>query len=691
MEETKYAVTPADQPVLPKDDIYLFNTGKAQKAYLAFGCHRLPGTDEYRFMVWAPNAQSVSLVGDFNDWDGTRNPMQKTQGGVYFTVVKGLEQGSLYKYLVTGYDGVQRYKSDPFAFYAEMRPNNASRVWELEGYDWQDGSYMDARAKKKAGTGPISIYEMHAGSWMDPDNKDQEFINFRELADKLVPYIKKMGFTHVELMPITEYPFDMSWGYQVAGYYGVTSRYGTPQDFMYFVDRLHEAGIGLILDWVPAHFPRDVHGLAMFDGTHLYDHSDPRQGEQPDWGTYLFNYGRPEVESFLISSAMFFADVYHVDGIRIDAVSAMLYLDFGKQDNFVPNKDGGNINLEAVEFLRRLNSTLAENHPGFLSIAEESTAFPYITKPVEEGGLGFTMKWNMGFMHDTLHYMEMDPFFRQYNHHDLTFSMEYAFSENYVLAFSHDEVVHGKRSMISKMYGTYEEQFASLRAMYGYTFAHPGKKLLFMGAEFAQFIEWDYKKQLDWFLPRDYEMHRKMSDYVARLNRLYRKYRALYEVDDSWEGFQWLNVEDRECSVIAFQRKAKPRAGKTQSLVCVMNFTPVGRENYWINLPGPGTLKLVLSSEEKKYGGMGRVNELTIKAQKRVLEKGRGRRPARVAWYAPMQLPPLSALYFEWEEEQPASKRRKTSTKQAADQQKAISADAGKAPAGNKKAKASKQ
>lgn len=651
---------PQTVPHLSIDDIYLFNTGNAQKAYLTFGCHYIRETGEHRFCVWAPNARSVSLVGDFNGWDPAKHVMHRTTGGVYYIFVKGMKNGDLYKYAITGYDGVQRYKSDPFAFYAEVRPDTASKVWELDGYQWHDGAYMDKRAKKDPTKGPMSIYEVHPGSWRKPEGGgENDFMNFRDLADEMVPYLRKMGFTHVEMMPITEYPLDMSWGYQVTGYYGVTSRYGTPQDFMYFMDKMHEAGIGVILDWVPAHFPKDMHGLALFDGTHLYDHMDPRQGEQPQWGTYLFNYGRPEVVSFLISSAMFFADVYHVDGIRIDAVSAMLYLDFGKQEGqYVKNKDGGNTNLEAVDFLRKLNTTLLQNHKGFMSIAEESTAFPYVTKPPYDGGLGFTYKWNMGFMHDTLYYMSLDHLFRKDNHDAMTFSMQYAFSENYILPYSHDEVVHGKKSMVDKMFGPNQEKFPSLRALYGFVFAHPGKKLLFMGDEFAQYIEWDYKKQLDWFLIQQFEQHKKMSDYVAKLNRLYRKYRALHEVDDSWDGFVWLNANDRDNSALAFMRQSKPWRGKVQKLVCVMNFTPVCREQYRIhNLPSKGVLTEVLNSDDRKYGGENRRNEADVKVHSQRVpldepdNKIKGRRKTRTEYYADILLPPLSAVYFEFSEE----------------------------------------
>ena len=635
-------------------DIYLFNIGNAQQAWRVLGAHTVLGG--VQFCVWAPNADSVSVVGDFNGWDIRQLPMKKAEGGVFTAFSADAKPGSCYKYYIVGYDGVPHYKADPFAFYSELRPATASRVWPLEGYLWQDADFMSERDKHPLFHKPVAIYEMHLGSWRV--KQDGSFYNYRELADLLAPYIKEMGFTHVELLPATEHPFDGSWGYQVTGYYAPTARYGTPQDFMYFVDRLHQEGIGVILDWVPAHFPRDEHGLARFDGTCLYEHQNPKQGAHPQWGTLIFNYGRPEVQSFLVSSARLFTDVYHIDGLRIDAVSSMIYLNFGRENNdYVPNKDGGNLNYEAVSLLKKLNDAVLSAHPGVMMIAEESSAYPLVTKPPYDGGLGFTFKWDMGFMNDTLDYMEMDHLFRRDNHNKLTFSMQYAFSENYILPFSHDEVVHGKRSMVGKMFGDYWQQFASLRALYGYTYAHPGKKLLFMGDEFAQFIEWDYKKELDWFL-EEYDSHRKMRSYVKKLNQIYRKNRALYEIEDSWEGFQWMNVDDNQNSALAFLRISKPWRGKRRQLLCILNFTPVVREHYKVALPEKGILRCILNSDDTAFGGSG------VSCGGTELQADGGPFLGRKA-SAELTLPPLSALYFEYvPEEQPALKNTAKPTKQ---------------------------
>ncbi len=625
-----------------QDDVFLFNTGEAQRAYLMMGCHKVEETGEYRFCVWAPNAKGVSVVGEFNDWDPDKNPMEPHEGGLFVAYVKEAKHGDMYKYLIHGYDGQDYYKADPFAFYSELRPGTASRVYDLADYDWTDEKFLKKRARTNLQRRPVSIYEMHLGSWRQ--HEDGSFFTYRETADELVPYLKKMGFTHVEVMPLTEHPFDGSWGYQVTGYYSITSRYGTPEDFMYMVDKLHEAGIGVILDWVPAHFPRDAHGLRRFDGTALFEHENPMQGEMPQWGTMLFNYGRPEVQSFLMSSAMFFMDVYHIDGMRIDAVSSMLYLNFCKEDGqYVPNKYGGTENLEAIAFLKKLNSVLLTNYPGIMMIAEESSAYPLVTKPPYDGGLGFTFKWDMGFMNDSLKYMETDHLFRKYKHNNLTFSMQYAFSENYILPFSHDEVVHGKHSMVDKMFGDYWQKFASLRAFYGYIFAHPGKKHLFMGDEFAQFIEWNFAKELDWFL-LDYDSHRTMQTYMKKLNAFYQKHRAFYDIEDSWEGFDWITVDDKDNSVIAFMRISTPWRGKVQKIVSVTNFTPVVHYDYKIAMPTTGVLREILNSDDPSFGGSGVKNlpEIEVTA-----DPFHGREAS-----AAITLPPLATVYFMFDEDQ---------------------------------------
>lgn len=621
-----------------QDDIYLFNNGDANRAYMSFGCHYIKEEAAHRFLVWAPNAKGVSVVGDFNNWDTSANIMEKLDGGVWACMAQGLQNGDLYKYFIDGYENQQIYKADPFAFYSELRPNTASRVWSLDDYIWSDEKYVASREKKSAKNKPISIYELHLGSWIK--TKEDEFLTYRQIADELCVYIKKMGFTHVELMPIAEHPFDGSWGYQVTGYYSVTARYGTPQDFMYFVDVMHQNDIGVILDWVPAHFPRDEQGLRCFDGTALYEHANPMQGEQPQWGTMIFNYGRPEIASFLISNAMFFADVYHIDGLRIDAVSSMIYLNFCKPDGeYVSNKDGGTINYEAVEMIKKLNSTVLSEYKGFMMIAEESSAYPLVTSPPYDGGLGFSYKWDMGFMNDMLVYMEADPLYRRDMHKNVTFSMHYAFAENYILAFSHDEVVHGKRSMVDKMSGEYTEKFSSLRAFYGYIFSHPGKKLLFMGDEFGQFIEWNFSKELEWFL-LGYDSHKNLQKYLCRLNRFYRRNRALYEVDDSWNGYEWLNVDDNLNSIIAYMRSSKLTRGKKQRIISVTNFTPVTREKYRIAIPQKGMLKEVFNSDAKEFGGNGITNSKEIK----VVKKSMGGKK----YSAEITVPPLSTVYFEF-------------------------------------------
>lgn len=615
------------------DDIWLYNTGNARRAYHALGCRYIPECGMHRFAVWAPHAREVSVVGDFNGWDGYAHPMWRRDDEIWVTFIPGLKNGDIYKYRVVGEDWNTVLKADPFAFHAETGPATGSKIWDIEGYEWTDSDYMEKRRGKDSVHAPMSIYEMHMGSWRKKDG--EVFPNYRRVADELVEYLKYMHYTHVELLPITEYPYDGSWGYQVTGFFAPTSRYGTPQDFMYFVDKLHSEGIGVIIDWVPAHFPRDEHGLRMFDGAPCYECSEQRMAEHPDWGTMIFDYSRPQVQSFLTSSAMFFFDKYHVDGIRVDAVSSMLYLDYGRRfGEWTPNKDGGNINLGAVDFLRKLNSAVLTEYPGAITIAEESTAFPLVSRPPEVGGLGFVFKWDMGFMHDTLDYMALDPYFRSYNHSRLTFSMMYAFSENFVLAFSHDEVVHGKASMVNKMWGDYETKFASLRALYGYQFAHPGKKLMFMGGEFAQFIEWNYLQQLDWSL-LEYPLHDGMRKYVRELGRLYASTPALWKVDDSWDGFSWLNVDDSERSSVAFMRMSQ-----RSYIVCALNFTPVRYDDFTIGLPKPGVLKELINSDDTQYGGSGILNKAEIEsADESFLDH-----PCS----AKITLPPMSAVWFRF-------------------------------------------
>lgn len=615
------------------DDIWLYNTGNARRAYHALGCRYIPECGMHRFAVWAPHAREVSVVGDFNGWDGYAHPMWRRDDEIWVTFIPGLKNGDIYKYRVVGEDWNTVLKADPFAFHAETGPATGSKIWDIEGYEWTDSDYMEKRRGKDSVHAPMSIYEMHMGSWRKKDG--EVFPNYRRVADELVEYLKYMHYTHVELLPITEYPYDGSWGYQVTGFFAPTSRYGTPQDFMYFVDKLHSEGIGVIIDWVPAHFPRDEHGLRMFDGAPCYECSEQRMAEHPDWGTMIFDYSRPQVQSFLTSSAMFFFDKYHVDGIRVDAVSSMLYLDYGRKfGEWTPNKDGGNINLGAVDFLRKLNTAILTEYPGAITIAEESTAFPLVSRPPEVGGLGFMFKWDMGFMHDTLDYMALDPYFRSYNHSRLTFSMMYAFSENFVLAFSHDEVVHGKASMVNKMWGDYETKFASLRALYGYQFAHPGKKLMFMGGEFAQFIEWNYLQQLDWSL-LEYPLHDGMRKYVRELGRLYASTPALWKVDDSWDGFSWLNVDDSERSSVAFMRMSQ-----RSYIVCALNFTPVRYDDFTIGLPKPGVLKELINSDDTQYGGSGILNKAEIEsADESFLDH-----PCS----AKITLPPMSAVWFRF-------------------------------------------
>jgi len=576
-----------------------FLSGHNFNMYNLLGCHKdfQNLKDGYVFRVWAPNARSVSLAGDFNNWD-TKDLMMRNIGyGIWEVFSDKVDVFDSYKFCIEKSDGNFVLKSDPYAFHSETRPGNASKVYSLEGFKWTDGKYVEERNNKNGIKSPINIYEVHLGSWKQYD--DGNFLSYKALSEQLIPYVKKMGYTHIELMPVSEYPFDPSWGYQVTGYYSPTSRYGTPHDFMEFVNTAHKAGIGVIVDWVPAHFPKDECGLYEYDGSCLYEYTDSRKNEHPHWGTRIFDYEKGEVISFLVSNAVYWFDKFHIDGIRVDAVASMLYLDYGKEEGqWVRNKYGSNINLEAVEFLKTLNSAVFERFGYALMIAEESTAFPGVTKPPYDGGLGFNFKWNMGWMNDMMEYMSMDPLFRRDHQNKITFSLTYAFSENYILPLSHDEVVHGKCSLINKMPGEYNQKFDNLRAFYGYMMIHPGKKLTFMGNEFAQFIEWDFKKGLDWLL-LDYDLHSQMQAYVRDLNKFYLKNPSMWENDSDWEGFKWIACDDNNQSIIALRRIDKDG----NEIISVSNFCPVDRDGYRIGVPYEGRYRLVLSSDDIKYGG----------------------------------------------------------------------------------------
>ncbi len=601
-------------------------------AFRQMGCHPLP-EGGHIFRVWAPNATTVSVVGEFNGWDVSTSPLIRREDGVWEGVLTGLQEYAAYKYAVTGQDGATVMKSDPYAYHFETRPSNASKIYHLEGYDWQDDDWRQTRRSTPIYDRPVNIYEVHLGSWRRyPDSQP---FDYDKLGDELIPYLIEMGYTHLELLPVMEHPFDGSWGYQVTGYFAPTSRYGTPHQFMRFVDRCHQAGIGVILDWVPAHFPKDECGLYHFDGGPCYEYADPRKGEHKEWGTCVFDYGRTEVQNFLISNLLFWLEQYHVDGLRVDAVASMLYLDYNRRDGeWVANQHGGKENLEAVAFLRRMNEAVFAEYPAVMMIAEESTAWPMVSRPTSDGGLGFNFKWNMGWMNDMLRYMSLDPFFRKDNHDSLTFSFFYAFSENFVLPISHDEVVHGKGSLIGKMPGSYEEKFANMRAFIGYMMAHPGKKMLFMGSEFAQFKEWAYEEELDWLL-LDYEAHRKMRDFVAAINHYYRDNPPLWENDYSWEGFSWIAHDDNAQSVIAFRRI--DRSGNERIAVC--NFNPVLRENYRIGVPRAGWYREVFNTDDTAFGGSGVTND-RVKSEP-VPMHGQEQSIA-------LSLPPLSVMYFEY-------------------------------------------
>ena len=625
------------EPVIDPIDISLFNEGKHYSIYEKMGAHPMTvdGVEGVLFAVWVPNADRVSVVGNFNNWDGRRHPMRKLDySGIYELFIPGKLVGEIYKYEIKAKSGQVFMKSDPYAFSSEVRPANASRIVDIS-YKWKDTAWMEKRETKDTDAQPMAIYEMHLGSWKRPTD-GREFFNYRDIASLLADYLLMMNYNYVELMPIMEHPYDPSWGYQVTGYYAPTSRYGSPADFMYFVDYLHRKGIGVILDWVPAHFPKDEHGLGRFDGTALYEHEDPKRGEHPHWGTYIYNYGRNEVRNFLVANALYWAEKYHIDGIRIDAVASMLYLDYGRGDGeWLPNIYGGNENLEAIDFIKELNSKMHELHKGVIMIAEESTAWPMMTHPVEAGGLGFDYKWNMGWMNDFLNYMKLDPLYRKYHHNDLTFSMVYAYSEKFILVLSHDEVVHEKGSMIAKMPGGYEDKFSNLRVAYGYMMTHPGKKLLFMGQEIAQFTEFNENAEVDWSL-FEFDAHVFMQGYVKELNELYKTEPALYELDSSPEGFTWINCNSANTSLLSYVRKGKK---ESDTLLIICNFTPMEHKAYKLATPSGGRWQEIFSSDNNRYGGEGRNNK-TVKQAKKAECDGQEH-------YISVTVPPLSISVFK--------------------------------------------
>ena len=632
-------------PVLSEFDLYLMEEGTHYKKYEKLGAHemRINGIDGVFFAVWAPNALRVSVIGDFNRWDGRRHPMRvRGLTGIWELFLPGLSEGTLYKFEVKSrYKGILAEKADPYAFRTELRPKTASVVWNINKYRWQDNEWMEKRAERNWLEAPVSIYEVHLGSWGRVPEENNRWLTYRELAHTLIPYAKDLGYTHIELMPISEHPLDESWGYQTVGYFSCTSRYGKPEEFMYFVDQCHRNGLGVIIDWVPAHFPKDAHGLGYFDGTALYEHEDPRKSEQKDWGTLVFNYGRTEVANFLIANALFWLDTYHIDGLRVDAVASMLYLDYSrKPGEWVPNAFGGNENLEAVEFLKRFNEVAHQYHPGIVTIAEESTAWPMVSRPTYIGGLGFSLKWNMGWMHDILSYFSYDPLYRKHHQSELTFALLYAFTENFILVLSHDEVVYGKRSLADKMPGDLWQKFANLRLLHAYMYAHPGKKMLFMGGEFGQWSEWNSKESLDWHLLQ-YEPHRRLQNLVRDLNRLYRDEPAMHEVDFTYDGFEWIDFADYESSIVSFIRRARNRE---DFLIFVFNFTPVPRYNYRLGVSLPGFYREVLNTDSAYYWGSDLGNSGGVYAE-------------AIPWHGKpsslsLTLPPLSALALKLERQE---------------------------------------
>ena len=624
---------------ISQDDQYLFAQGTHYDIYEKLGAHPSceDGEEGMFFAVWAPNAKQVYVIGEFNDWNESATPMTKLgPGGIHSVFVKGVGTGILYKYLIITQEGEKLYKADPFANSAELRPGTASRTTDLTKFRWTDTTWMKERDLKDYNKEPMAIYECHIGSWMrHPRPEEQGFYNYREFADRIVEYLTEMKYTHIELMGIAEHPFDGSWGYQVTGYYAPTSRYGTPDDFMYLINQLHKHHIGVILDWVPAHFATDAHGLGRFDGECIFEHPDPRLGEHPDWGTKIFNYGKTEVKNFLIANVLFWIRKFHIDGIRVDAVASMLYLDYGKKEGqWVPNKYGDNKNLEAIEFFKHLNSVVRGTYPGFLTIAEESTAWPRVTGKIEDGGLDFSFKWNMGWMHDFCEYMKLDPYFRKDNHYAMTFAMTYNDSENYILPLSHDEVVHLKCSMVNKMPGYKTDKYANLRAGYAYMLGHSGKKLLFMGQDFGQEREWSEARELDWFLLQE-ELNRGLHDYVKKLLELYNKYPCLYEIDNSWNGFEWLNCDDKDRSTYSFFRKASD--GKN-NLMFIINMTPMKWENYKVGVPKKKKYKLLLNSDDVRFGGQGMEVPAEITSVKESCDYRN--------YSLTLDLPPYSALIF---------------------------------------------